>query len=58
MPLNVVLTVLPRQMNRAGREGALELEGDPAATPADLDALAQEDEEIWLQEREAYLLYR
>jgi len=31
---------------------------DPAATPADLDALAQPDEESWREEREAVLLYR
>ena len=31
---------------------------DPAATPADLDALAQPDEEAWREEREAVLLYR
>ena len=31
---------------------------DPAATAADLDALAQPDEASWLQEREAFLLYR
>ncbi len=31
---------------------------DPAATPADLDALALPDEAAWLQEREAFLLYR
>jgi uncharacterized protein YbbC (DUF1343 family) len=31
---------------------------DPAAAPADLDALAQPDEEAWRQEREAVLLYR
>jgi uncharacterized protein YbbC (DUF1343 family) len=31
---------------------------DPAATPADLDALAREDEQAWLGEREPFLLYR
>jgi uncharacterized protein YbbC (DUF1343 family) len=31
---------------------------DPAAAPADLDALAQPDEEAWREEREAVLLYR
>ena len=31
---------------------------DPAATPADLDALAQADEATWREEREAVLLYR
>ncbi len=31
---------------------------DPAATPADLDALAQPQEQAWLAEREACLLYR
>jgi hypothetical protein len=31
---------------------------DPAAAPADLDAMAQPDEEAWRQEREAVLLYR
>jgi uncharacterized protein YbbC (DUF1343 family) len=31
---------------------------DPAATPADFDALARPDEESWLREREAVLLYR
>ncbi len=31
---------------------------DPAATPADLDALAREDEQAWLGEREPVLLYR
>jgi uncharacterized protein YbbC (DUF1343 family) len=31
---------------------------DPAASPADLDVLAQADEEAWLEEREAVLLYR
>jgi uncharacterized protein YbbC (DUF1343 family) len=31
---------------------------DPAATPADLDALARPDEEAWRHEREAVLLYR
>lgn len=31
---------------------------DPEATPADLDALARADEASWLEEREAFLLYR
>jgi uncharacterized protein YbbC (DUF1343 family) len=31
---------------------------DPAATPADLDALAVPDESAWREEREAVLLYR
>src|SRR5713226_5644822 len=31
---------------------------DPAAAPADLDALAGPDEEAWCEEREAVLLYR
>ncbi len=31
---------------------------DPAATPADLDALATADEQSWRAEREAVLLYR
>ena len=31
---------------------------DPAATPADLDALAQPDEASWRSERESVLLYR
>jgi len=31
---------------------------DPAATPADLDALAVADEKAWLEEREGVLLYR
>ena len=31
---------------------------DPAAGPADLDALAKPDEEAWLEERESVLLYR
>ena len=31
---------------------------DPAATPADLDALAAADEKAWLEEREGVLLYR
>jgi len=30
---------------------------DPAATPADLDALAQPDESAWVRERSAVLLY-
>jgi uncharacterized protein YbbC (DUF1343 family) len=31
---------------------------DPAAAPADLDALAMPDERAWLTEREGFLLYR
>jgi uncharacterized protein YbbC (DUF1343 family) len=31
---------------------------DPAAAPADLDALAGPDERAWLTEREGFLLYR
>jgi len=31
---------------------------DPAATPADLDALAKPDETAWMSERESVLLYR
>ena len=31
---------------------------DPAATPADLDALARPDETAWREEREDVLLYR
>jgi uncharacterized protein YbbC (DUF1343 family) len=31
---------------------------DASATPADLDALTQRDEQSWLEEREASLLYR
>jgi hypothetical protein len=31
---------------------------DPAATPADLDALATVDESSWQSERESVLLYR
>jgi uncharacterized protein YbbC (DUF1343 family) len=31
---------------------------DPAAVPADLDALAKPDENSWLEERESVLLYR
>ena len=31
---------------------------DPAATPGDLDALAEPDERSWAEEREAVLLYR
>jgi hypothetical protein len=31
---------------------------DPAATPADLDALATPDEDAWRAERDAVLLYR
>ena len=31
---------------------------DPAATPADLEALATADESAWRAEREPFLLYR
>ncbi|WP_028994841.1 exo-beta-N-acetylmuramidase NamZ family protein [Azonexus hydrophilus] len=31
---------------------------DPAATPADLDAAVQADENAWLAEREVFLIYR
>ena len=31
---------------------------DPTATPAEFDALARTDEEAWLKEREAFLIYR
>ena len=31
---------------------------DPAATPADLDALATADEKDWLAEREGVMIYR
>jgi uncharacterized protein YbbC (DUF1343 family) len=31
---------------------------DPAATPCDLDALTRPDEDSWLEERDAVLLYR
>jgi len=31
---------------------------DPEAVPADLDALAQSDEEAWKEERAAFLIYR
>jgi uncharacterized protein YbbC (DUF1343 family) len=31
---------------------------DPAAAPADLDALAVRDESAWLEERQSVLLYR
>ena len=31
---------------------------DPAATPADLDAMAQKDEAAWRDSRQSFLLYR
>ena len=31
---------------------------DPGATPGDLDSLAASDEDSWLEERDALLLYR
>jgi uncharacterized protein YbbC (DUF1343 family) len=40
-----------------GSELLREWVDDPAATPADLDALATADEASWHDEREAYLLY-
>jgi hypothetical protein len=30
---------------------------DPAATPADLDAIARPDEAAWIEERKPFLLY-
>jgi uncharacterized protein YbbC (DUF1343 family) len=41
-----------------GSEVLREWVDDSAAAPADLDALAQRDEEAWRDEREAVLLYR
>jgi len=41
-----------------GSERLREWVDDPAASPADLDALARADEEAWLEEREPVLLYR
>jgi uncharacterized protein YbbC (DUF1343 family) len=41
-----------------GAELLREWVDDPAAVPADLDALAFDDEESWLEEREGVLLYR
>jgi uncharacterized protein YbbC (DUF1343 family) len=40
-----------------GSELLREWVDDPAATPADLDALAAEDEASWLEEREAVRIY-
>jgi uncharacterized protein YbbC (DUF1343 family) len=40
-----------------GSERLREWVDDPAATPADLDALAAEDEASWLEEREAVRIY-
>jgi uncharacterized protein YbbC (DUF1343 family) len=41
-----------------GSELLREWVDDPAATPADLDALARRDEAAWAVEREEFLLYR
>jgi len=41
-----------------GSELLREWVDDPAAAPADLDALASRDEEAWREERESVLLYR
>jgi uncharacterized protein YbbC (DUF1343 family) len=41
-----------------GSEQLREWVDDPAATPADLEALAAADEAAWTDEREAVLLYR
>jgi len=41
-----------------GSELLREWVDDPAATPADLDALALADERAWREESEAFLLYR
>jgi len=41
-----------------GSELLREWVDDPAATPADLEALAKRDEEAWCKTREAVLLYR
>jgi uncharacterized protein YbbC (DUF1343 family) len=41
-----------------GSEQLREWVDDPAAVPADLDAMTVEDEESWLEEREDVLLYR
>jgi uncharacterized protein YbbC (DUF1343 family) len=41
-----------------GSELLREWVDDRAATPADLEALAGRDEQAWLEEREAVLLYR
>ena len=41
-----------------GGERLREWVDDPAATPADLDALARPHEQAWLAEREPYLLYK
>jgi hypothetical protein len=40
-----------------GSELLREWVDDPAATPADLDALAAEDEASWVEEREAVRIY-
>jgi uncharacterized protein YbbC (DUF1343 family) len=40
-----------------GGPGLRQWVDDPAATPADLDALAIPDEEAWAEERRPYLLY-
>ena len=41
-----------------GSELLREWVDDPSATPADLEALAQADEEAWLDERESAIVYR
>jgi len=41
-----------------GSELLREWVDDRAATPADLEALTGRDEQAWLEEREAVLLYR
>jgi uncharacterized protein YbbC (DUF1343 family) len=41
-----------------GSELLREWVDDPAAAPADLDAIARADEEAWSEERESLLLYR
>jgi uncharacterized protein YbbC (DUF1343 family) len=40
-----------------GGEGLRRWVDDPAATPADLDALCQKDETAWSEARQAFLLY-
>jgi uncharacterized protein YbbC (DUF1343 family) len=40
-----------------GGEGLRRWVDDPAATPADLDALCQKDEAAWSETRQAFLLY-
>jgi uncharacterized protein YbbC (DUF1343 family) len=41
-----------------GGEGLRQWVDDPAATPADLDALARVDERAWLEQRADVLIYR